>query len=387
MRLPTHATVLLLVAALTLAACSKTRETDPRATRPEGPGSLVSSTALTDFDPAVTERAKTAVRITYRSTTGHGDVSTSVTGSAFIPAGKPPRGGWPVVALAHGTTGIETSCGPSSSPDLFGISGVVAGLLDMGHAAAVADYQGLGGPGGHPYLDAQTAGLNVIDSVRALRALSPDVSNRWAAYGVSQGGAAAWAANEQASDYAPELRLVGTVSVVPPADISDFANLAAEKALNPQQLSAYVWLLGGLQRTRPDFDLNLYVHDVAPETWDMLMSCDPGRSEERLRALASLTPQQVTPSTLEAQEQLKALLSTFSLPKHRAAAPMLVIFGGEDQYIRPEWTQDAINRACANGSVVAAVFQPSSNHEGVDNDSLFNWVADRFDGDPAPTTC
>ncbi|WP_168176138.1 lipase family protein [Mycobacterium sp. ST-F2] len=387
MRLPTHATVLLLVAALTLAACSKTRETDPRATRPEGPGSLVSSTALTDFDPAVTERAKTAVRITYRSTTGHGDVSTSVTGSAFIPAGKPPRGGWPVVALAHGTTGIEVSCGPSSSPDLFGISGVVAGLLELGQAVAVADYQGLGGPGGHPYLDAQTAGLNVIDSVRALRALSPDVSNRWAAYGASQGGAAAWAANEQASDYAPELRLVGTVSVAPPADISDFANLAAEKALNPQQLSAYIWLLGGLQRTRPDFDLNLYVHDIAPDTWDTLMSCDPGRSEERLRALASLTPQQVTPADLEAQEQLKALLSTFSLPKHRAAAPMLIVFGGEDQYIRPEWTQEAINRACAKGSWIAEVFQPYNTHENVDSSAVLGWVADRFDGDPAPANC
>jgi hypothetical protein len=34
-------------------------------------------------------------------------------------------------------------------------------------AVAATDYQGLGAPGVHPYLDAKTAGFNVIDSVRA----------------------------------------------------------------------------------------------------------------------------------------------------------------------------------------------------------------------------
>lgn len=387
MSLPKPTTALLLVAAFTLASCSMPEEIITRSTGSLGPGSLVSSTDMVNVDPAITERAGTAARIIYRSTAGQNGEPTTVTGSAFVPAGKPPRGGWPVVALAHGTTGIEVACGPSSSPDLMGISGVVAGLLEMGHAVAVSDYQGLGGPGGHPYLDARTAGLNVIDSVRALRGLSPDVSTRWAAYGASQGGAAVWAANEQTSAYAPELQLVGTVSVVPAADISDFANLAAEQALNPAQLAAYLWLLGGLQRTRPDFDLNLYLHDVTPATWDVILTCDPERYEERLQALSTVTPAMVIPSSLEAQEQLKALLASFALPQRRAAAPMLIFFGGVDDYIRPEWTQGAINRACALGSWIAEVFQPNHGHNDIDSSSLFNWVADRFDGDPAPTTC
>ena len=40
---------------------------------------------------------------------------------------------------------------------------------------AFADYR-VGAPGVHPYTDARTAGLNMIDAVRALRHTYPDVS-------------------------------------------------------------------------------------------------------------------------------------------------------------------------------------------------------------------
>ena len=55
----------------------------------------------------------------------------------------------------------------------------------------------------HPYLDSRTAGLNIIDSVRALRAAFSDVSARWVALGGSQGGGAVWSADEQVASYAP----------------------------------------------------------------------------------------------------------------------------------------------------------------------------------------
>jgi hypothetical protein len=108
------------------------------------------------------------------------------------------EGGWPVLSFEHGTIGIEKKRGPSLAPDLFTHLRYVKVLTKFGYAVALADHQGLGVTGIHPYLDSRTAGLNMIDAVRALRRAFPDVSDRWVPVGDSQGGGAAWAADEQA---------------------------------------------------------------------------------------------------------------------------------------------------------------------------------------------
>ena len=36
-----------------------------------------------------------------------------MSGTLTVPKGKAPKGGWPVIAWAHGTTGIADSCAPS----------------------------------------------------------------------------------------------------------------------------------------------------------------------------------------------------------------------------------------------------------------------------------
>jgi hypothetical protein len=37
----------------------------------------------------------------------------AVSGSVSVPKGKPPKGGWPVITWAHGTTGVADICAPS----------------------------------------------------------------------------------------------------------------------------------------------------------------------------------------------------------------------------------------------------------------------------------
>src|ERR1700716_1566363 len=153
-----------------------------------GPGSLVEAKTIPDIDRSV-PLGTISARVIYRSTSGIAGSQTEVSGAVFIPPGRPPRGGWPVIAFAHGTTGVNQECGPSLSPNLWGTINGIASFLRMGFAVAATDYQGLGAPGAHPYLEAKTAAFNVIDSVRALRAVSRDVSKTWSAYGGSQGGA------------------------------------------------------------------------------------------------------------------------------------------------------------------------------------------------------
>ena len=93
-----------------------------------------------------------------------------------------------------------SGCAPSISDSLLGLADLVVGFVKTGYAVALADYQGLGQSGIHPYTDAKTAGLNMIDAVRALRHTFANTSTRWLALGGSQGGGASWAADEQAVD-------------------------------------------------------------------------------------------------------------------------------------------------------------------------------------------
>jgi len=73
----------------------------------------------------------------------------------FVPAGRAPAGGWPIVAWAHGsTTPGSRVCAPSLSPDFDGgltASGAksdygdeIASLVNVGYAVVAPDYEGLG---------------------------------------------------------------------------------------------------------------------------------------------------------------------------------------------------------------------------------------------------
>lgn len=352
-----------------------------------GPGSLIDAKTMPNVDLKIRGTGAKAIRVTYRSTDGFDGRETEVSGAVFIPPGTPPPGGWLVIAYAHGTSGITTDCAPSLSPDIYGVAPLIATYIKLGYAVAAADYQGLGAPGAHPYLDAKTAGLNVIDSVRALRKVSHEVSPTWAAFGGSQGGAAAWAANEQASTYAAELDLVGSVSLSPAADISPYAHLAATGGLSKDQQAALVWILMGLENTRPDFPIDDFRREFATQHWDVLSACTGPQAEKRTQVLAEMGADELTPSSPEAERLLSDILTQRALPQQKAAAPMMVIYGGKDSFIDPVWTRAAIARSCAMGTVIDAIYQEGKGHGDVDSSAYVQWLGERFAGLPAPDTC
>ena len=173
-------------------------------------GELLSSAPLTG--PAVLTGAAENRYVTY-ATDGIGGKPVAVSGTIAIPKGTPPAGGWPVVSWAHGTTGIADQCAPSvtgSGPVTF-----LNRLLDAGYAVVRTDYEGLGTPGDHPYLNGPSEGRSVLDIVRAARAAVPGLSKRVLLAGHSQGGhAALWAAAIGPS-WTPELKIRGTVAFAP----------------------------------------------------------------------------------------------------------------------------------------------------------------------------
>ena len=351
------------------------------------PGSLVSATTMDQLDKDPDSALWSSARVLYRSTEGDTGQPTVVSGSVYVPKAPVPAGGWPVMAFGHGTVGIDEPCAPSLSPSLLNMKVWVVSLIRKGYAVAFTDYQGLGAPGVHPYTDNKTEGYNVIDSVRALRHTFPDVSNRWAAFGGSQGGGAVWAAAELAPTYAPELDLVGVVAMSPAADVSGIVDKATAKTLTTDQAPAWFPLVEVMGRLHPDFNRDDYRSGAAAKYWDILTSCSGPKSLDRNAAAAELKDTDFVPRTPEAEDRLRDLLKQWALPHEPVSVPLSIIYGGKDTLIDPQWTTDAIARACALGGPIVWDFQPDKDHGSVDISTQFDWLADRFAGKPVASEC
>ena len=147
-----------------------------------------------------------------------------------------PAGPRPLIVYGPGTQGQGDQCAPSRQfnqgihwrpfldlafnyEELF-----VSTMVARGFAIVMTDYQGLGTPGLHTYVDRVPQADAMLDAARAAKKL-PDTSlnphGPLAFWGYSQGGGAAAAAAELASSYAPELNVVGTYAGAPPADLKE----------------------------------------------------------------------------------------------------------------------------------------------------------------------
>lgn len=389
----------IVVVAVTTSACGG-RTAEPVAPPPDagislpadlsgsGPGTVVDAHSMPTLDRRLSGVTSVAAKVTYASTSGVTGQPTKVTGTVFAPKGKPPEGGWPIIAYGHPTTGVVAGCAPSSSPTLSNLSSAILELVNAGYVVTMADYQGLGDDSTyHPYLDATTAGYNLVDSVRAARKVVADTSNRWAAFGVSQGGQAAWAANELSPSYGAGLELVGTASVSPPLNVSGFVDDAVNRELSKEQEPVYQALLASQKNEDPGLNLDDYRRGVVADKWDVLLQCDFGKADERSAAAEQITPDDLTPSTAAAAAALRDRLRTSDLPRRPLAAPAYVVYGGQDVLVPPAWTDAALQTACEMDDVVRIDMQPDRGHSDVDVSPVLGWIADRFGTDPAPNSC
>ena len=356
---------------------------------PSGAGGLNAANTLANIDPQLAAVTSLAARIVYTSTSGITESNSPVTGAVFVPKGHPPAGGWPMVAFGHRATGIRSQCAPSYSPTLLGESATVIELVKAGYVVTVPDYQGLGlDKTYHPFLDSTTEGYNLIDSMSAIRKLVPHTSRKWIAFGVGQGGQAAWAANELVENHGMGLTLIGVVSVSPIADIEGLADAAAAGALTTDQKLTLQGFLAALKNEYgKDVNLEDYRHGDARKNWDALLACDTESSDQRARLAEQIGADDLRPSSSDAVDSLRGFLQKTTLPQGPTSAPMLVIYGGRDPLIPRDWTDLAVERACGMGDVIQTDFQPDKGGGDIDVASALGWISDRLKGTAALNEC
>ena len=172
-------------------------------------------------------RSGTTTRVTFPAHAIDGTPQEQ-TGLLHLPLTEAPEGGWPVVVYGHMTTGggpwSAPSIGDREHPERRRMSQgdvLCAGLLERGNAVLRPDYEGIGGPGVHPYLIGSSLAASMRDMMAARRSFDARLGDEWVLAGHSEGSLAALHASvREEPDAASRLRGVAAFAPVTRMDAS-----------------------------------------------------------------------------------------------------------------------------------------------------------------------
>ncbi len=282
-----------------------------------------------------------------------------------------PRGSWsgpgerPVVGYAVGTQGMADRCAPSkqlaAGSEYEGL--FLKGLLARGYTVVVTDYEGLGTPGSHPYVDGGSLGRSVLDSVRAARNLDlVEDSAPVLLSGYSEGGNAVAGAVEQLADYAPELDVLGAYAGAVPADLTRVAPKLDG--------SLYVAFLGYAVAALDAYHPELALRDVLNEDGEDYLD----RVEESCTfdGVASFAFQRTSELTVDGRSvvdyltrpDIAAVLEEKRLGKGAPTVPTLVAHSRLDDVVDYAQGRDMARSWCDHGGDVSFQTLLTPTHVG-----------------------
>ena len=329
-----------------------------------------------------------AFRIVYNTRTGDG-IAAQATGLVIVPTGRVPAEGRNVVAWTHGTVGIDDACAPSTNSFRFSIIAGLEPMLRRGMVVVAPDYIGLGSAGVHPYLVGVDTGQAVLDAVRAAHAMPrAQTGRRFAVWGESQGGHAALWTGQLAARYAPELQLVGVAASAPATDL--VANITGSKnAVVRALMTTYA---GVSWSTRYGVPLSTIARPVGQDLMRRLakncVTLDGFKLGTKI-GLARMT-YVLRNVDLAANPRWGPLMRQNSVEPRALGAPLLIAQGSADVIVGPEVTADFVRRQCRQGDRLRFIRVEGGDHITIAQRTAtetVGWLADRFDGRPAPDDC
>jgi pimeloyl-ACP methyl ester carboxylesterase len=336
---------------------------------------------------AVVPGASKTTVLLYRSRDASGK-TVAVSGVVSIPKGQKPRGGWPVITYAHGTTGIADQCAPSR--DVAGtpvhpynayILPLLTRWLKAGYAVVRTDYQGLGTPGEHEYLVGKSEGRSVLDMALAARAVDPRLSKTTIIAGHSQGGHAALFAAALAPQYAPALKLRGTVAFAPASHLDEQIPLTTALTAPGGGLSGLVAdIARGIDAATPSFDATTILSAAATALYPQtLTECLPELSQPS--SFGGLAPKDLFKPGLDFAPVAKLLDAQD--PSHLTVkTPVLIAQGSADTTVIPLFTDQLATELKKNGTTALTYDKVAgSDHGGIVTaaaGTATTWIAQRL---------
>ena len=326
-----------------------------------------------------------AVRILYVSRARDG-APDAASGVVLIPAGSPPRSGWPVIAWAHGTSGVARMCAPSLMKDVeYGSEGLMP-MVAAGFAVIATDYAGLGTPGPHQYDDKIPQANDVVYSVPAARAAVPSLGRRWVAVGHSQGGVAVWGVAElEVKLRDPSYR--GAISV---AGDMDFESFEAHDARDFATITNMYWPLTafGVKASYPSFDVARMLSPPMLARYEDMTT--RGCWYYAYAAAAEIGQQAaVRPGWNEPPEFARYNRDSRSADKP-IRGPLMVLAGDDDASVSFANIKAGVARACRLHLPIEFVHRAGLDHDPLMDKTIglqLDWVRARLEGRRWSSNC
>jgi hypothetical protein len=335
------------------------------------PGELIRSEPIDQFNLPYD---LSALRILYHSRTANVE-DVAVSAVVLVPDGKPPAGGWPVIAWAHEFRGAARQCAPSLMKNL-GAGPVLAMYANLGYAVVATDYSGLGADSGKPVLDMQSNALDVIYSVAAARGAVKEIGPKWIAVGPFQGGMAAAAVAE--SDVR-DPNYLGSVATSGVADAQETYQRFAQGSSTRMLLV----VASTVKALYPKFQMSDMLKDTALPAYQRVAQTCGGETEPEF------TNGMLKPGW-EDNRFVKEFFSRNTPGQKPAHGPLLVISGEADPAMPAEMSGKTVGRMCKQESRILFLKYPDLDASGVMGASVadqISWVKARFAGHVAPGNC
>lgn len=339
------------------------------------PGELIRSEV---FDEYALAPEVSAVRILYYSRSAIGE-DVAVSGVVLIPGARPPAGGWPVIAWAHGYTGAARQCAPSLMRSLY-YGAFLSMYVNLGYAVVATDYAGLGTDFRNAPTDMRSNAMDVIYSIPAARAAVPQLGDRWVAMGESEGGLAVVSVAELEGEIR-DANYLGSVAVSGVADMKDaYEHLPGEASGSLPVLLAYA-----IKTVYPQFEVgDMLTEKAVPAYQRIEKACSVTNTATEVSAGEMLKPNWMNNSLV------KQFFSRNAFGQKPAQGPLLVISGEADSNVPIAITTQVIGRLCRLGDRVQFY-----KYEGVSPAGLLgysvreqiNWIQARFARQPVVNNC
>jgi hypothetical protein len=349
---------------------------DTRKPLPAGkPGELIRSERFDDYalPPEVS-----AVRILYYSRSAMGE-DVAASGVVLIPGARPPAGGWPVIAWAHGFSGAARQCAPSLMRSVY-YGPFLSMYVNLGYAVVATDYAGLGTDFRNALMDMRSNAMDVIYSIPAARAAVPQLGARWVAMGESLGGLAAVGVAELEGEIR-DANYLGSIAVSGVADVKDvYEHLAEGPSGSLLALLAYA-----IRTVYPQFEVGDMLTEKGVAAYQRIeKACSVTNTGPEVSAGEMLKP------NWENNSFVKQFFSRNALGQKPAQGPLLVISGEADSAVPIAMTAQAVGRLCREGDRVQFYKYEDVGPAGLLGNSVrdqISWIQARFAGQPVASNC
>jgi len=328
-----------------------------------------------------------AWQVKYLSTDTKGAKAANIA-TVIQPLLQPPKAQRKLVSYQTAYDGLDADCAPSYAfatginPPFYEAAAMLP-LLLAGYTVVSADYEG-------PHYQ-WAAGINsghgVLDGIRATQGFAPaglnGAATPTALWGYSGGALASQWANELASDYAPELNLVGVAAGGVPANIEAIA-----RAIDGGPLSGvYFGATVGLSRAYPEIDLGSLLNERGRAAFETLgTQCI---AEFTLQfALRHMRDYVTVPELLDVPI-VKDVIAENTMGQRLPDAPTYIYQGTHDELAITPPVDGLVATYCGMGAKVkyVKIFGEHITTAGTGVPGALAYVHDRLRGKPAPSSC